>query len=74
MTETQTYRRNAGDAAGWQADPETVKETEIGMETGKGTGTGTGPEKETESETASEPKKGLKRVPKDSARQTLVGS
>lgn len=72
MTETQTYRRNAGDAAGWQADPETVRETEIGMETGKGTGTGTGtgPEKETESETASEPKKGLKRVP----RQTLVGS
>lgn len=65
MTETQTYRRNAGDAAGWQADPETVRETEIGMETGKGTGTG--PEKEAESETASEPKKGLKRVPKDSA-------
>lgn len=63
MTETQTYRRNAGDAAGWQADPETVRETEIGMETGKGTG----PEKETESETASEPKKGLRRVPKDSA-------
>lgn len=67
MTETQTYRRNAGDAAGWQADPETVRETETWMETGKGTGTGAGTGAGMETKTEAEPKKGLKRVPKDSA-------